>query len=148
MAELALAKLGDKYYYKKVLKECSYNSSLINYDTLTGYEPNAWTKDFNAKSAKLFFLATPESLFMLNYWMDTSKISVNNATSNGNIDFAYSSYKLLYHLYRAFGKFDLMKEYRRRNEIISPQTAEAVLSFKNWLIQNKGKYKLNQPCPE
>jgi hypothetical protein len=148
IAELALAKLGDKVLYKKILNECSYNGNLIDFDSIRYEDNGAWRNDFYSKFGKLSFLNTQESIYQLHNWLDTSKTSINQEFSNGYIDFAYSANRVLEELYRLFGRYDLVKEWRKRDPRKSPETAAAILSFKKWMIENKGKYVIKQICPD
>ena len=148
IAQLALAKLGDKVLYKKILKECNYNSNLIDFDSIRYEDNSAWWNDFNSKFNKLAFLNTQESIYQLHNWLDTSKTSINQEFSSGYIDFAYSANRVLEALYQLLGKYDLVKEWRKRGTPKSPETAAAILSFKKWMIKNKGKYEIKETCPE
>lgn len=147
IAELALAKLGDKVLYKKILKECSYNSDLNDYDSVRYQDNQAWTNDFYYKFDKLTFLNTQESLFQLHHWLDTSKFCIYSQV-NADIILGYSSFIVGYRLLQHFRRGDEIKKYRAKDLGISKFAADAILDVKKWMIENKGKYVIKHECPE
>ena len=144
MLELALAKMGDDVLYKKILKEASYNNELKDFDSSVNRDDKAWTKDFKRKFFKLSFLSTQESLFQLHDWLDTSKVSFLFGLPNGNKQLGSSSFLILIYLVRYFQNDEMLKAYKNIDEFDDIKTKAFVLSFKKWMIENKGKFKVKQ----
>ena len=148
IAELALAKLGDKKMYEKILKECSYNSNLIDFDSVSYQDNKAWLNDFYYKFDKLTFLNTQESLFQLHNWLDTSKFCIDGQV-NANIYLGYSSFIVARRLLQFFRRGDEIMKFRKKGDLgINKITADAIMDVKKWMIENKGKYVVKHECPD
>lgn len=134
--QLALARLGDENMQQKVISEAAYSPLLSG---------RAWIDDFEKRGRKLAFVASQESIYQLQTWLDSSKMFASK--SNGVVDtksaaivISYLSLLLLNNdfqeLIRNF-KAPYGDDYDQVND-------QMIAACKNWLIKNKGKYKVNK----
>gem|GEM_PF-2863980 len=134
--ELALAKLGDKVFENKIVTSCSY----------TGNFRKNYIDDYMfIIRPKLFYLATQQSIFKLNEWLDTSQLY---ASVPGKKQKARFAYLILADLKNIILNPDFAILAKDIPNYWSPSdpicfTDEPILKCKNWLKKNKGKYKIN-----
>jgi hypothetical protein len=138
IVELALAKLGNKALQKKIISECNYNPSLNG---------QAWNDYFTPIGQKLAFIKTQESIQKIGDWLDSTKVFASTTRGN-NLDKSASnviwflSYLILN---KDFQQIISSFHYGDFNEAVNN---DMILRVKEWLIKNKGKYKVNQGfCP-
>ena len=133
--EITLARMGDKKLQKKFIEDDKK------------IKPWLITEKFNKvyeKSYKsMIFLGTQESIYELHKWIDTSLI--NQVDSKGGL--GRLSGLLLWDISKAIlnKDFKLLVSQVDTDEF---SNGAALLSVKNWILQNKGKYEINRKfCP-
>ncbi len=132
-AELALARLGNKIFQKKIIA----NSNPPK-DNIDG---ESWLDNMSISVGNLMFIGTQESIYPIANWLDTSKYyTVNSVGSSG-----MAAYKVL----GILSDFILNKDFQEKIKNIDfsgqcPCTTDIILDVKKWLQKNKGKYIINR----
>jgi hypothetical protein len=131
--KLALARFGDKKHLE----------SLINAESRINIKEVALFQAFDKSFKRMAFLKTQESVFQLNRWIDENFVDEMN--SKGTKGYLASSFLfdlnrlILNEEFKVITKRGYVDEYNCKNELITVRT---------WLINNKGKYLLNDKfCP-
>jgi hypothetical protein len=137
IAKLALARLGDKKYEKEIIK---------NYLPDTSLNDDDWLMDMQKKTDKLCFIGTQESIFLLNKWFDTTKLWYRIHSR--------PPLKAANHVVMVLNQIILNEDFRAKLKSTFPDIMDMydcnydnpqILSYcKNWLIKNKGKYKIKR----
>jgi hypothetical protein len=155
--ELALAKLGKKEMVQKVLSDTKYDPKWVAYDKTNNRENDWITHAYGGfqgkigKISKLLYLATQESIYQIHYWMDTSR-SILPPKHQG-MSYPHPLYDLLFYtLPSVFNNkdFQSLEEWEFIGGMVNydDATNERILKVQNWLIRNKGKYKIKLGfCP-
>lgn len=130
--ELALARFGDINLQKKIIRETEYKKEL------NGKE---WIAYFYQSAGKLIFISTQESIFQLYNWLDTSKRYASK--SDGVID-SKNAYYVIIILKNAIKNSDFQLLVKDVDSPYNKMDNSIILACKNWLIKNKGKYKINR----
>ena len=140
-AELALARLGDKGLQLKIINSCTNKfSSGSVYD----FE-NHYTYQI---APKLLFLATQESIYKLNEWLDTTNLYYSVRGRKANTKYAYKVLADLKHLILNKDFQKIAKDFSDEWDIKYNLDNGLILFCKDWLLKNKGKYKINKfYCP-
>jgi hypothetical protein len=126
--ELALAKLGEKKFAAKVLKDCMPDKNLDNEE---------WLNDFTKKFNKLIFIGSQESVFQIHHWIDT--LHNYQIYSNGTESKASNRVIAFLSDYLANKEFrHLIKDMNLDSPC--PCNVSKILACKKWLIKNRGKY--------
>jgi hypothetical protein len=134
--ELALARFGDKKLQEKIIDKCK-NKAEIN-----GHE---WLNEFLFGDAeKLLFISSQGSICKINEWMDTSKIMYYRQTDISKTKRYKAAMFIISILKRAINNVDFQKltesfNYEAKDDVNNL----LILNCKNWLLKNKGKYKIN-----
>lgn len=129
---LALARLGNQTSVRSVIAKNRYDKSV------NGEE---WMRVNMESAAKLRFIASQESLYELHNWMDPSKTYA--AMGDGN-DKTKCCALIISGLALIIQNKDFQSLVANMKE--NPWSADdkLVLSCKNWLITNKGRYIINR----
>ena len=137
IAKLALARLGNKTYQKEIIKSCLANENLNDWE---------WIENLQKKAPTLSFIGTQESIYAYNYWIDTSKIWHQSFHSSG---VKAANYVLIF-----LKDIILNEDFQTKLKITFPEMSvlydtdynntEILIYCKNWLIKNKGKYKIKR----
>lgn len=139
IVELALARIGDKTLRTKIIDNCVYRKDLNGQD---------WIEYYTGQIAgKLLFIASQESIFKLNQWLDTSKIY------RARVNATKPDTKNAYNVINDLKNIILNKEFQAQlekvdSEPVGQMANGPILFCKEWLIKNVGKYKINSYyCP-
>jgi hypothetical protein len=133
--ELALARFGDKKLQKKIIDGCKNKADINHKD---------WLDDFLYGDAeKLLFISSQESVCKINEWMDTSKV-LNNRMASGRSKKYKTAMFIISILKRTINNVDFQKltesfNYEAKDDVNNL----LIINCKNWLLKNKGKYKIN-----
>ncbi len=133
--ELALARFGDKKLQKKIIDGCKNKADINRKD---------WLDDFLYGDAeKLLFISSQESVCKINEWMDTSKV-LNNRMASGRSKKYKTAMFIISILKRTINNVDFQKltesfNYEAKDDVNNL----LIINCKNWLLKNKGKYKIN-----
>lgn len=130
VVELCLAKLNDRFYLNKVLRDCQYNKSL---------DGDTWCDDFQSKLGKLMFLGTQESIYQLYQWLDiTKKKEISSSGATGKA----AGYALIF-MQDAIVNEDF-HQLIAGVDLVYEVTDDLILKTRQWWVANKGKYKINK----
>ena len=132
--ELTLAKMGNNFFYNKILQE---EKRIIPSPSANLF--SEFHKSFN----RMTFLGTQESFYQLNKWIDTSLLyRTNSGGSMGRISAEFIQYLKYGILNRDF------IELINKVAIDEISNVDTLVAVKNWMINNKGKYLFNPEfCP-
>jgi hypothetical protein len=140
-AELALARLGDKSLQLKIINSCTNkfpSDSVYNFENWYTYQV----------APKLLYLATQESVYKLNEWLDTVNLYRSVVGRKPNTKWAYKVIADLKHLILNKDFQKIVKDFSDDWDITYNLDNGPILYCKNWLIKNRGKYKINRYyCP-
>lgn len=142
IAELALAKLDDEVFLKKIFaKHKQYVSDSLNF------------KIRGVQQADIFnmrILFSQESIAALADWIDTTYKIALPIHGNHPIEYAYASYEIINPLVRIIKNEDFFEGLKKisndeyfNNGEFQYATAKHLMYIKNWMKKNKGKYQLN-----
>lgn len=138
LARLCLARLGIVSLQKEIIKTCDYNTSMNG----TG-----WNKQLTTVANKLCFIATQESIYKLEEWMDSTKEFPASAHSKSGKGYKSAGLVIEYLSHILLNKdfLDLIKPVNEIGEIYYNMVDNKLIeTCKKWLKKNKGKYKINR----
>ena len=138
VTELALARLGNTKFQDKIISQCIYKNEL---------EGSEWINYYNYIASKLLFIATQESIYKLNEWLDTSKMSHYRTIGSGPD--TKNAYDVIIDLKNVILNRDFQEKTEGiGDEAVGQKANEPILYCKEWLIKNKGRYEINKYyCP-
>jgi hypothetical protein len=138
LIKTALARLGDKVLQKEILKSCLPDTSLNGWD---------WIIDLQKKGETLSFIGTQESIFIFSNWLDTTKRYYRSHHSKQKRNVANQVLLFLKPII-------LNEDFQGILKLTFPDVSDLydceydntffLLRCKNWLIKNKGKYKIKR----
>ena len=134
--QLALARFGNKEYQKNIISTCIYNSSL---------DGRNWERDYQAKSQKLIMIATQESIYQLNNWLDTTKTIAFVAGGRSRKKLSNWVVMNLFDIIENKDFYDTAWSFISKEDYPDEWNNNNLAVFcKKWLIENKGKYIINR----
>ena len=137
LTKLSLARLGDKGYQKEIIMNSMPDTSLYEWK---------WIEDLKNKGAKLSFIGTQESIYAYSHWIDTSKMWHQSHHSQG----VKAANQVLIFLKDIILNEDFQTKFKytfpERSELYDANydNIDILMYCKNWLIKNKGKYKIKR----
>lgn len=132
VAKLALARLGNTEYQKEIISNCKPNDSKKYTESLV---------ENIQKITKLKFIATQESIFAFSIWLDSSQDCGTRGPRPCSNEAVYFLNSIL--LNEDFKKG--VKDWIVPNDVdINDNSNKELINFcKQWLVANKGRYKIN-----
>ncbi len=142
--KLALARMGDKESINYCLQNISENISQIS-------TMDNWDEAYQKSAPYMIFPAQQETIYEMHNWLDSSRRDYSNPSPSGKSRWFFSSYKPIVDLKVIILNKDfqkIVKSVELYEEEFSLQDKSIVQQCKEWLINNKGNYKINPYyCP-